>query len=442
MQETRHKNGWSTLKRKLAADGVLDKFFVDPLNRKLEARDNNFTLPDDAYFPLLIETHLRDVSGHLDRILAYRREMQELEILAVRAAADYALERDQSKDEHDLALIRLRKPQNLTEKAAQEKAAKAFGNSSADLESGFREIAAGSAVRLGQDLSDTDSETQLMVAMYNRKRDYQDQYMRRHTEPGNAHNFAERAEILLSLLLQDKFFAEAKCRALAAGFKAVYGRDPQAKLAASPSIDELVMWVRNLFEDIGIEDEKESDFDLVVPLVQPLDAASGLVKPADFKRAIESSVSSGQLLLKFSLAQKDLLGRRNVRLRRLAVTYGTAMGINPQGIDRDAAYEAYCRYRGEITPPRKAIGKIAYDRPPITLGTISRFGGPVEFADGPEVVNLDPIGDWTLLVRPNPVTKEDRQTSLLFGSDGSTRWADVKLHLRLRAKGGSMRSGA
>lgn len=424
---------WSGLKSKLSEEGLLDHFFVEPLDQRFNKSNTSsrFPVTEADYYPLLLETHLRDVSAHLDRVLSYRREMYEMEIQAVRAGCDYALERDQSKDELDLALIRLRRRQNTDERTAQQKAAAAFGDG--DAGAGLKQTALGKAARLAQDADDGDAEARLMQEMYVRNCVYRESYWLRHNEGGNAHNYKERAERLLVLLQQDKYFAEWKCKALDLGFRAIYGRPPKAVLEANASVDELVIWVRNLFEDIAIEDEAESEFELTLPLVQPISGKS-LITARQWDTAMASSGTSGLLTLPFELTAAHFPGR--VRLRRLALSHGVITKEMSSGFDKTAVYEAYARYRGEVTPPPQAVGSVAYKRPPITLGGITVYGAPLEYAEGPEVTNLNPVGRWTVNVRTQPTSTKDRAVvGLLHGVDGETPWQDLKLHMRLKARG-------
>ncbi|MEQ1881711.1 MAG: hypothetical protein ABL878_12160, partial [Burkholderiales bacterium] len=221
--------GWTKLKTQLVEQGALDKFFLEAGEMQETGALADFTIPDEAYFPLLIETYLREASSHLDRVLSYRREMRELEILAVRTAAEYVLQQEQTEANLKLAVIRLRAAQTRTEQTAQDKAAKAFQAGSAEV-AGFRELASGASSRLGQDLADTAAEAQLLKDIHQRDSDYQRLYADRHKEPGNAHNYAERAGILLKLLQQDFAFAQKKCQALNSGFTLIYGRSPQHAL--------------------------------------------------------------------------------------------------------------------------------------------------------------------------------------------------------------------
>lgn len=426
------QSGWGTLKAQLISQGLLDKFFSKPLDRRFSRSKTGFKARRGAYFPLLMETHLRDVAAHLDRILSYRREMYELEVLAVRAGADFALQKEQSKAELDLSLMRLRKAQSMIERDAQTKAVTAFGSNGGDVSAGLKEISTGAAARLGKDLEDAVVEERLLREMYGRSRDYEELYWKRHNEPGNAHNYTQRARNFLELLLQDKYFAERKCQALNIGFQEIYGRPPQVKLPEDGAIDALVMWVRSLFEDIVLEDELESEFDVVVPLMQPLKPGATLVSADDWKNALGNAAKEKNLTLEFELKPAHLPAGSNIRIKRAGLSYGTRMLVQPTGLDRSATYESYRRYRGELIPP--PYSRPEYKRPPVTLGSVGVYGGPVDHADGPEITNRSPFGKWRVSVEPHPTTKEIDLASMISGADGSTPWLDVKLHLRLRAK--------
>lgn len=425
---------WTKLKSRLVKQQALDKFFLGSSDRHEKGSLPDFTIPDDAYFPLLIDTHLREASAHLDRALSYRREMRELEILAVRSAADYALQREQAAAHLRLDLLRLSTAQIGTDRTSQEKAARAFQAGSSEV-AGFKELAVGAGARLEQDLADTNAEARLLNEIYARDKDYQDLFAARHSEHGNAHNYAERAAILASLLQQDIAFARRKCQALNDGFAVIFRRGPQHGFDKNYKLDELVMWLRNLFEDIAIEDQRESEFDLVLPLVQKIGAQSGLLTADAWKNAINNLATKKKLELEFKLKDEHLLGRKFARIKRVGLSYGTRVFVEPSGIDRVATYESYCRYRGELIPPPQAPLLNKYKRPPISLGAISVYGAPIDYSEGQEVANLSPVGAWRVTIDQNPTTKNIDERDMKGGADGSTPWIDLKLHLRLCAQG-------
>ncbi|MEQ1867863.1 MAG: hypothetical protein ABL996_24860, partial [Micropepsaceae bacterium] len=111
------------------------------------------------------------------------------------------------------------------------------------------------------------------------------------------------------------------------------------------SIDDLVMWLRDLFEDIALEDQLESEFDLVLPLIQKISASPGLVTNDDWKTAMRNLASAKKFELEFTLKDEHLLGRKRSRIKRIGISYGTDVFVEPSGIDRGATWESYCRRR-------------------------------------------------------------------------------------------------
>src|ERR1700686_2179476 len=122
---------WRANKEKLVESGSLHRVFIHT------ADENGLAGPQQArkiakseplvYEPLLFESWLKDLAQLADRVLAYRREGRELEVLAVRAAMDY--ERGQSLIAIDRDTQKLLVQRSVKERArtTQDTAAKAFG---------------------------------------------------------------------------------------------------------------------------------------------------------------------------------------------------------------------------------------------------------------------------------------------------------------------------
>lgn len=430
---------WVKLKKRLVAGDLLDPVFDDMLGRGVKAARRHVRR-GTFYEPLLLENHLQQLSGHLDRALAFRRELRELEVLAVKAASEYDLFRLQSSLNLALDLERLGREEKAIGAAAQEAAAGEFGNADT-LARGFAAIAGGTGRQLREAIAGAGREETLLRQIAANSAAYQDAYWVRHSEPGNAHNYAERARLVGLLYGQDWLIAQAKAQAVAAGYARIHGSGAPAlpALDGIEGLDRLVVWTREMVELLQVRTTEEVEYDLVVPLVQAR-AAGGerLITATEFRQAVQRTENGTRpLRLRFTLPSGLFAGLAGARLRRVGLAYGMKKNvIEGSGIDQNATIFAPYRYRARIATPRQAAAGSAAERsrPPVLLGDVALYGGSPAYSDGQEVINLDPVGAWEIEVHPVPVVKDDAALAPVFIGSVENTWLDLKLFLRLRGR--------
>ena len=428
---------WTALKSRLIKNGHLDKFFVDPLGLGVKSARRHVQR-GATYEPLLFETNLQQLAGHLDRALAYRREVQELEVQAVKAASEYELFIKQTPLNLELDLIRVRRSEKELGAKSQDKAAAAFGGEAA-LNRGFQEGALGTAAQLRDAIDSAKREEQLLRMLADNATMFQKAYWDRHTEPGNAHNYSERAKRVGLLFGQDWLLAVAKALMVSGGYRAIYGEVPPAlpALVDKGDLDELVVWSREVVELTQFQAATEFEMDLVVPLVQPRKVnGTGLVTPKQFADAIKATNNGTKgLQLTFDLPPSLFDMGRAVRLRRVGLAYGMQPELVLQsGIDQNDTKQAPYRYRARIfTPEQPAAGTApARKRPAVRLSAVSLYGRAPDYSDGSECLNCNPVGSWTIEIDPVPVTKPANVAFIGAPDDPETGWLDLKLFLRVR----------
>ncbi|WP_152544809.1 hypothetical protein [Deinococcus phoenicis] len=430
-------SSYSVLKQELVERGRLSGVFLEAVDglacQKLWQAPPS--LPN--YEPLLIEANLESLWHLLERCLAYRKEARELEILAVKAAADYDLYLKLSELDRQQELLKLREPQHEVAERTQRAAARTFGTDG-PLPNGFHTLAQGQAEELTLDRTALTEERQTITERFREQRAYEDAYQARHSESGNAHNYAERRDWLYRLLCEDLAEAIVRAEAIHAGLEVVY--DQQAPLPTPDPVlylDELVIWARRVTRFVEAEAQHEASFDLTVPLTQPWGpGASALVPFDDFKAALNKAQQSNTPVeLTFDLAGV-LVGFERIRLRAVGLAFGNTVSILPgSGVDRDATADSYSRLRATIfTPAQKAAGGgPRYHRPPIVLGNVAVFGvgGPLAVESGPVLQNVDPRGKWRMQLEPRIAYKDQRAIDVFTGPDKDRPLLDLKLHLRL-----------
>jgi hypothetical protein len=143
-------------------------------------------------------------------------------VLEVKAATDYDLFSNTSKIDEEMDVLRLQTDSKAKEQLGFQNAAAAFANA-VTLEKGLSEIAHGRDGALDEDLKTSNELKRLIATRWGSLRKYQDAYHARHKDPGNAHNYGERAELLLQVLTVLLDEALARAAALATGIYRIYG---------------------------------------------------------------------------------------------------------------------------------------------------------------------------------------------------------------------------
>jgi hypothetical protein len=405
----------------------------DEAKKRIEARGGGA-----KHEPLLVEQLLSDISSSLDRCLEYRREAAELEIAATKAAADYDLFRSLVEIEADLELNALAIPTLKVQADGYAASSSAYGGEDPALNRGFQAHDDVLAKSAGSGLSLADERLELLK----KKRDlvvaYQDAYNVRHTTPGNAHNYVERRRRVVELLTDDLAEALDKSEAVSRGVRTIFGTDiPPPKVEEAELIDRLVMWTRRVIKLLDLQAENDVTYDLLIPFAQPW---RGDKDPLINKRDLWGRIEDKSTPIKRITVKLDNVfhNQRSVRLRSVGLSFGADPERAPSGSDILDEY-AYWRLRATIHPPPQpeAAGAPGGSsrRPPIVLGNVAVFGRSVPIATegGLAVHNLNPIGEWTVLLNAWAVWANEERTRI-EGGFWERVVQDLKLYLRVVAE--------
>jgi hypothetical protein len=401
-----------------------DKPFSELLN---EAIENN-PIERFDYDPLLVDALLKDVASLLDKCLAYRRDAQDLEILAVRAAADYSKFVDLLPIQQEAEVIAQGLSRLGVERSAAAKAASEFRSteSRGPVERGFEAVELGKVAAIDQQVITSTRQVELIESRWKLTKRYEDEAQARHTAKGNSHNYGDRMTRLLRFLAEDFQEAYLKAAALCAGIEVMYGRKfelPDIRLDSA--IDDVVHVVRGAARFIEQEVTKFSLYDIVVPLCQPLFETDGvshpLVKYEDLKAAIESG-----RWIEFDLAPA-LRNVKSARLRGVGLSFGNELsrGLDPGQLPEMSAY----RLTAQLAVPEQTVGGTKLKRPPVYFGNVAVFSGSTSVAwnASNSCYNGNPLGKWRIKIAPRAVH------SIRIEKFSKSLVEDLKLHLSLSA---------
>lgn len=359
--------------------------------------------------------------------------MQELEISAVKVAADYQLWSKRNLLDLELEKMRLNIAEINIKQETQINAAKEF-NSAHELAQGFHALSSGAVKEIDAELKSLSEQKKILEEQYELNKYFQDLFFSRTKSPGNAHNYAERADFVRILLNQDALDCYKKATAIDAGIRQIYGEENPLlpKFSSAAFINELIFWCRTIMAQQNFRKQWEVEFNIIIPLVQvasPL--LSSLVSEKDFVSVRDANVS-GPAELYFTIPD-GVFGDRSVRLLGVGVSFGSTPKIQDSGTDKSNTILSYVKHRVCLVPPVQKIQDITNVRPNIILGEVSVYGGEGGpcFSNGQECRNLDPIGDWVISVERNPAYKDIAKISLKSGIMGEVI-NDIKLHFKVR----------
>lgn len=393
------------------------------------------------YETLLVEPLLHELSATLDRILSYRREAYELDILATKAAADYALFTEISRIDQILEKNAMQEARLQREQVGFAETSLLFQHASSNeaLAQGFSRssLTQSEAAKDSQALA-TERQS-ILERRWKLLSSFQEAYNDRHNTPNNAHNYRERMLRILELLVDDVSDAYARCCAASAGLRQVFSADLPAPPIDHPNIiDSMVMWTRQAIRFIDRESQSENSYDLVVPLTQPWRADEDAIIPP---KALRKIIDAKSELKDIKFVLDRIFARQsNLRLRAVGLSFGstpqTTGGTEPP--EKFIDPHSYWRIRATVHTPKQSNPRepgTFYRRPPIALGDVAHFGrpAPLAFSSGTCCHNVHPVGEWRIVLHKAAVWADARDTDI-EGSFWSRLIHDLKLHLRVVSK--------
>lgn len=432
---------WAAFKASLVSENLLPSLFEECVDKRIAELSEGYPRISARarYEPLLLEQNLRAATETLDRVVKSRDTARELEIAAVKAAADYSLFLAQMRLERENELIELRERETELLREYSGKAAAEFH----DVEGLGRGMAmnAMGAERQAASRAESNKKQRTNVEeIWKNKYAYEAAYNSRHQERGNAHNYAEQSAILFRLIAEDLHDLWGRLAAIDVGMSKIYGLnlDDIPNVDDQDCIDRVISWLRACIREREVLDQNETEYVLDVPLCQAMEEGEQpLVDPSEFDRRLKATRSNGlPLHLSFTLSEKIFFGDSRVRLRGVGLSYGNVAAILPQsGNDLNATFDSYARLRAAVaTPVQNYPDGSSLRRPLIRFGNIGVFnqGRPEAYSAGAEVQNVSPLGMWEVKVYPGIVYKDRKWRPIAEGVDTNLEMKDLKLYLRVR----------
>lgn len=418
---------WSEQKIRLTKAGLLHPIFAN-----LDAISFKATAPT-SFEPLLVAFHAQRLSELLDRCLSIRKDIRELEVLACKAQADYDLFQITSDIDERADNLRLQVDSKNADADGFAAAVAAFSEK-VSLVEGLSAIADGRNKALKAELTVANKLQQLITDRWKAVRDYQEQYHKRYTDDGNAHNFGQRADLLAKVfaVLIDEAFARAA--AVVKGIKIIYGFEvPDLPTSTTlKDLDTFAMWSFRTIRSLARVAEQEADTEIIMPLAQPWFNGASLVVPAVFDQAIGKAATGEAATLTFEIPNNGIVASR-ARLKGIGLSFGTKFQPAERGVDRNQTADAFRRLMVQVTPP--AQEEEGAQRDPIVLGNVGLLdASQLAAVQGNAVQNLSPFGNWNITIHPFLVWKDQSKRDLT-DSEFSSAILDLKLTLRFYVPG-------
>ncbi|MGF6658203.1 hypothetical protein OKW34_008793 [Paraburkholderia youngii] len=431
-------DNWQRLKSKLAEDIDWLTFFVTPVEQRVAELVLSLPTQNFSYEPLLIEEWFEDLKAILDRCLAYRKEARDLEIAAVQAAVEYQQFCRLADDNQNLEIAALGQTTLQAERDGFNLASAEFKKISSDLAPGFAASMAANVTRSEAAIADVAARAKMINDKWSAVRASEFEYHQRHLSPGNAHNFLERYQRVISLYAQDLAEGLLKAKALSLGLLSIYAIPSTLPAMESPYIgylDNLVLWVRTVAINVNRLRQEETEYTLVIPLAQPWLAYDDSIITKD---DIISAIKPGGSPLKFDLT-RVFIKQKNVRIRSLGLCFGTRPGPDTENWrDRVSSVRIRATVHLPEQPPISDIVPRRRRRPTLfaNIGFISETS-TTEMISGRCCANIDPRGTWIIFLEPLAADADRTETDLrtnIFQSDIVT---DIKLVLKVACLAGT-----
>jgi hypothetical protein len=384
-------------------------------------------LPWVDYDPLLIEQLLRDAVALIERCLVYRKDGMELDVLAIRAAAEYSKFLQTVPIDERMQVLSFSASRHATDTAGHGRTAAAFSKVTGDpISTGFASQFVESSTGSSESHRAAQELERLAVQRWAVERDYAAKFHERHQEPGNSHNYAERTERIIRYMAEDLQECYAKASALLTGVAAVYGRQYEIPTPATlGALDEYVSVLRSLGRFIETESLTDTSWSVVVPLVQTYSLVGNKAARLMRKEEFNELVDSGRpIAVDLSPLFMNL---RCIRLASVGLSY-----VRPLPSESIAQVSSF-RLNARVEPP--SLPATGYKtRPPILFGNVSAFGGTAGLDQTSlNCRNIDPRGVWRIKLSPNfldaSIDDEEVKSGFL-----SRRILDLRLHLGLTSK--------
>ena len=390
---------WGHLKSRLVESGKLASVFVGHERHTWLAPDTS------PYDPLQIDSHLDRLSRLVTRCLDLRKDVRELEILAVRAAAEYELFLLTAPLDERIERLGHHGPSRSVQAVSEAEAANKFKGPGA-LETGFARVSSGRAESLALEASSIKDIEAAIAKRWEHRVDFEKSYNARSTESGNAHNYAERATNLQRLLGRQIEEVLERGTALMIGLKTIYAwsAPPLPAPVTLAKLDDLALWLLDVERRVALLRQHEGTYEITIPLLQRWGRSDQpLVDSVAFERAL-----AGETLI-FEL-RPDLFWNEPIRLSGFGLAFGNRYGLIPSsGIDSVQTSDGFARLAARVeAPPQTYSDGVSRPRAQFFLGNVgAHSAGPTNsVVTGSPLTNLNPVGEWRLDLEPWIVWKD------------------------------------
>ena len=409
------KNTWLTGVVSPPVAAIIETAIDDERNKK------------PAYEPLLFEGYVSEAARAIDRSIVIRRDIQEIESVAVTYARQY------TRFDETVALNK--KIEALGWEASEAKklstehadVAKRFGAGTDPVAQGFAKQNNVASRSFDSSHTNLTSKNQAIADRWLVLEAMQEAERKQHETPGHALNFKERRDRLVEILKRDVLEAYRKCVAVREGIVRTYkpAQFPELPAAADVNaLDRLLYWIRDAIEYLDKQREHEVEFDLTIPLVQPVqdwknDKEVAVLKTADVQKLWFDVDVTAWLDNTFKRDAESRVG--NLRL------VGLGASVNVAVRDDNSNTVAFTL---AVFPPkleRELADTTAQTRPPAILGNVaivSKDSRAPKVEYGPEIRCLPVAGVWRIVLLPPRASQDGKNQKALT-------IADVFLHLRL-----------
>jgi len=423
---------WTKAKHHLA--GLKGFEWLQPFDIDLNSDLVVFNRTDDLlkhtlppFDPYQVESLISSASTLLDRCLAYRREFYDLEEQAVRRALEYKLFLDQREPLEAIELAAYVEEQRRLEQQGQHNGAIKFGyDRLSDLSKGFAAVTEGSATSSAKAIEGEQDRKKNVRKKWAALDEYQTALQARHSTPGHPLNYRERLDRTRAFLEQDIGIAYQKIRCIQPAVNKIFGLSSSLKPPFEVGyLDYLVIFLRDVIEQVEVATVEEVDFEHVVSLHQPRALKPDSSSQSQLVPSGPWNAAFGAGYLSFSLDKEFPQAVKRLRIRAIGVSMLSESPADENNRLRSSTAIIFPPSVDDLLSPGNASA-----RPPVLIEKICQYDpAATRLAALQAVNNIDPrVDKWQLQL----------STNLMFPDGNShgrsvNQIKEIKLHLKLSA---------
>lgn len=247
----------------------------------------------------------------------------------------------------------------------------------------------------------------------------------------SALNYIEKFYSNLNMLKNECRIAYTLCDAVVQGYASVFGIliTPPTPDPDTDWIDSMIVFCRQCDLILTNLDQNERIIEGILSLtVANILSDKAILNYEDFLKIIKNP-NQDNITLNFELEREQFskVEFSYIRLISLGMSYGTTLDIKSSGIDENKTKDEYSKFRATV---KIGSGDNAIEA---HFGAFGAFPSGVQYVDQNDILNINPIDNWSIILYTSGIYKDRRRHSILEVDNDPKNKAikDIKIHYKV-----------